>query len=90
VLPGYRTRTLQNALDQTIAGAAGTAGPKVRQRRQVSYQWQLREQMAAKGMFTASELVPLFAEPATGGHIPPTLTHSTQPAVFSSSQSHRV
>jgi DNA-binding Xre family transcriptional regulator len=38
----------------------------VRQRRQVSYQWRLREQMAAKGMFTASELVPLLAERGIG------------------------
>ena len=34
----------------------------MRQRRQVSYQWRLREQMAARGMFIASELVPLLAE----------------------------
>ena len=38
----------------------------MRQRRQVSYQWRLREQMAAKGMFTASELVPLLAERGIG------------------------
>jgi DNA-binding Xre family transcriptional regulator len=38
----------------------------VRQRRQVSYQWRLREQMAALGMFTATELVPLLAERGIG------------------------
>jgi DNA-binding Xre family transcriptional regulator len=31
-------------------------------KRQVSYQWRLREVMAANSMFTASELVPLLAE----------------------------
>ena len=30
--------------------------------RQVSYQWRLREVMAAHGLFTASDLVPLLAE----------------------------
>jgi DNA-binding Xre family transcriptional regulator len=38
----------------------------VRQRRQVSYQWRLREQMAARGMFTATELMPLLAERGIG------------------------
>ena len=31
-------------------------------KRQVSYQWRLREVMAARGMFTTTELVPLLAE----------------------------
>jgi hypothetical protein len=31
-------------------------------RRQVSYQWRLRETMATRGIFTATELVPLLAE----------------------------
>jgi len=31
-------------------------------RRQVSYQWRLRETMATAGIFTATELVPLLAE----------------------------
>jgi DNA-binding Xre family transcriptional regulator len=31
-------------------------------RRQVSYQWRLRETMAARGLFTASDLAPLLAE----------------------------
>lgn len=31
-------------------------------KRQVSYQWRLREVMAAHGMFTISELVPLLVE----------------------------
>jgi DNA-binding Xre family transcriptional regulator len=31
-------------------------------KRQVSYQWRLREVMAAHGLFTASDLVPLLAE----------------------------
>jgi DNA-binding Xre family transcriptional regulator len=30
-------------------------------KRQVSYQWRLRELMAGRGMFTTSELVPLLA-----------------------------
>jgi hypothetical protein len=30
--------------------------------RQVSYQWRLREVMAAHGLFTATDLVPLLAE----------------------------
>ena len=30
--------------------------------RQVSYQWQLREVMAARGMFNATDLEPLLAE----------------------------
>ena len=30
--------------------------------RQVSYQWRLREVMAAHGVFTAADLVPLLAE----------------------------
>jgi hypothetical protein len=38
----------------------------VRRRRQVSYQWRLRELMAARGMFTATELVPLLAERGIG------------------------
>lgn len=38
----------------------------MRQRRQVSYQWRLRELMAARGMFTATELVPLLAERGIG------------------------
>ena len=38
----------------------------MRQRRQVSYQWRLREQMAARGMFTATELMPLLAERGIG------------------------
>lgn len=31
-------------------------------RRQVSYQWRLREAMAARSLFTASDLTPLLAE----------------------------
>lgn len=31
-------------------------------RRQVSYQWRLREVMATRGLFNASDLVPLLAE----------------------------
>lgn len=31
-------------------------------RRAVSYQWRLREVMAARGLFTAADLVPLLAE----------------------------
>jgi DNA-binding Xre family transcriptional regulator len=31
-------------------------------KRQVSYRWRLRELMAARGIFTASELVPLLHE----------------------------
>jgi hypothetical protein len=31
-------------------------------KRQVSYQWRLRETMAAHGMFTASDLAPLLAD----------------------------
>ncbi|WP_239342403.1 helix-turn-helix transcriptional regulator [Frankia sp. CiP3] len=31
-------------------------------RRQVSYQWRLREVMATRGLFTTSNLVPLLAE----------------------------
>jgi hypothetical protein len=31
-------------------------------RRQASYQWRLRETMATRGIFTATELVPLPAE----------------------------
>ena len=31
-------------------------------RRQATYQWQLRETMATRGLFTASDLVPLLAE----------------------------
>ena len=31
-------------------------------KRQVSYQWRLREVMAARGMFTTTELVPLLAD----------------------------
>jgi DNA-binding Xre family transcriptional regulator len=31
-------------------------------KRHVSYQWRLRETMAAHGLFTASDLVPLLAE----------------------------
>ncbi|MEU7632491.1 helix-turn-helix transcriptional regulator [Nocardia sp. NPDC049220] len=31
-------------------------------KRQVSYQWRLREVMAAHGMFTISDLVPLLAD----------------------------
>ena len=31
-------------------------------RRQVSYQWRLRELMAERGLFTTVELVPLLAE----------------------------
>jgi DNA-binding Xre family transcriptional regulator len=31
-------------------------------RRQVSYQWQLREIMASRGLFAAADLVPLLAE----------------------------
>ncbi len=31
-------------------------------RRQVSYQWRLREVMATRGLFTTSDLVPLLAE----------------------------
>lgn len=31
-------------------------------KRQVSYQWRLRETMAAHGMFNASDLVPLLAD----------------------------
>jgi DNA-binding Xre family transcriptional regulator len=38
----------------------------VRARRQVSYQWRLRELMAARGMFTATELMPLLAERGIG------------------------
>jgi Cro/C1-type HTH DNA-binding domain len=30
--------------------------------RQVSYQWRLRDVMAARGLFTAADLVPLLAE----------------------------
>lgn len=30
--------------------------------RQVSYQWRLRETMAARGLFSASDLVPLLAD----------------------------
>ena len=47
----------------------------MRQRRQVSYQWRLRELMAARGMFTATELVPLLAGRGIG---------------LSSSQAHRL
>jgi DNA-binding Xre family transcriptional regulator len=31
-------------------------------KRQVTYQWRLRETMAAQGLFTASDLVPLLTE----------------------------
>ena len=31
-------------------------------KRQVSYQWRLRETMATRGLFNASDLVPLLAE----------------------------
>jgi DNA-binding Xre family transcriptional regulator len=34
----------------------------VRIRRQVSYQWRLREVMAQRGLFATTELVPLLAE----------------------------
>ena len=34
----------------------------MRQRRQVSYQWRLRELMAARGLFNATDLEPLLAE----------------------------
>jgi DNA-binding Xre family transcriptional regulator len=36
-----------------------TGGPD---RRQVSYQWRLREIMASRGLFTATDLEPLLAE----------------------------
>jgi len=35
-------------------------------KRQVSYQWRLREVMAAHGMFTVTELVPLLADRGIG------------------------
>lgn len=41
---------------------SGEGGRPVRQRRQVSYRWRLREVMAAHGMFATTELVSLLAE----------------------------
>ena len=34
----------------------------IRLRREVSYQWRLREVMATRGLFATTELVPLLAE----------------------------
>ena len=42
-------------------GRAGRGQP-VRQRRRVSYQWQLRQVMAEHKMYATTELVPLLAE----------------------------
>jgi hypothetical protein len=39
--------------------------PTVRQRRQVSYEWRLREVMAEHKMYATTELVPLLAERGT-------------------------
>ena len=61
----FRTRTLRQALDATIQAARRTGQPG-EARRQVGYQWRLRETMAARGMFTATELVPLLAERGIG------------------------
>ena len=57
----FRTRTLRRALDQTVQAALATSRRReVRMRRQVSYQWRLRELMAERGMFATTELVPLL------------------------------
>ena len=56
----FRTRTLRRALDATAA-AAMRPGPMTAKRK-VSYQWRLREVMAAAGLFSASDLEPLLAE----------------------------
>ncbi|MGW0816984.1 helix-turn-helix domain-containing protein [Streptomyces viridiviolaceus] len=42
-------------------------------KRQVSYQWRLRERMAAAGMFTTSELAPPLAE--RGINLSPSQVH---------------
>lgn len=44
------------------AGGAAGRDVAVTARRRVSYEWRLRETMAARGLFTASDLVPLLAE----------------------------
>jgi DNA-binding Xre family transcriptional regulator len=45
------------------AGRAGKEGNvTIRLRREVSYQWRLREVMATRGLFATTELVPLLAE----------------------------
>ena len=69
----FRTRTLRRALDATLAQALGArqAGHQptrpigeqpMATRRQVSYQWRLREIMASRGLFTTTHLAPLLAE----------------------------
>ena len=59
----FRTRTLRRALDATVAAAMrpGRSAMMAAQR-QVSYQWRLREVMAAAGLFNATDLEPLLAE----------------------------
>jgi hypothetical protein len=52
---------MRQALDQTLA-AALDEHPEEPMRRQVSYKWRLREVMAAHGMFTISDLVPLLTD----------------------------
>jgi hypothetical protein len=55
----FRTRTLRRHLDSTISAAlesAWEAGMKV------GHTWRLCEVMAAHGVFTATELVPLLRE----------------------------
>ena len=59
----FRTRTLRRALDATAAAAMRPGKERVMAaKRQVSYQWRLREVMAAAGLFNASDLEPLLAE----------------------------
>jgi site-specific recombinase XerD len=59
----FRTRTLRQALDATM-GRGTTTGPEgeMSMKRQVSYRWRLREMMATRGVFTATELMPLLHE----------------------------
>lgn len=59
----YRTRTLRRALDDTLSAAlTPDQERKGTMKRQVSYQWRLRETMAVHGMFNTSDLAPLLAD----------------------------
>lgn len=46
-------------------------------KRQVSYQWRLRELMAAHGMFNTTELVPLLRERGINLSVSQVLTATT-------------
>ncbi|WP_229868840.1 tyrosine-type recombinase/integrase [Streptomyces chryseus] len=58
----FRTRTLRRHLDATVAAALESHAGGVGMKRNVGYSWRLREAMAAHGVFTATELVPLLRD----------------------------